>query len=243
MSKGIDVYYVYKHTCPNGKVYIGITCRNPLIRWKNGNGYSENKHFYSAILKYGWDNIKHEILYSGLTKEEACQKEIELIARYKSNQKEFGYNIASGGETPWNAGITLSDEIKRKMSVAAKGKKKTPEHIEHMRESRKGYKATEETRRKQSESLKGKNKGKVSPFRGIPRTDETKEKIRESLQRIIIYQYDKNNNLIAMFKCYSEASKKTGIGMPSIVNCCNGRSKTAGGYIFERVSKTCNSKE
>ena len=89
-------YCVYKHTCPNGKVYIGITSGNPLKRWANGKGY-ENQYFYRAILKYGWDNIKHEILYTDFSKEEACEKEIELIALYKSNQRECGYNVNDGG--------------------------------------------------------------------------------------------------------------------------------------------------
>lgn len=90
-------YYVYRHTCPNGKVYIGITGRNPSVRWANGKGYS-NSYFYNAISKYGWQNIKHEILFDSLTKEEAEAKEIELIAEHKSNHKEYGYNIAVGGE-------------------------------------------------------------------------------------------------------------------------------------------------
>ena len=94
-------YCVYKHTTPNNKVYIGITSKNPLERWNNGHGYASNKHFTNAIMKYGWDNIQHEILFEGLTKEEACQKEIELIAFYKSNNCEFGYNRSSGGE--WSA--------------------------------------------------------------------------------------------------------------------------------------------
>lgn len=29
-------YVVYKHTCPNGKVYIGITSQKPEHRWKKG---------------------------------------------------------------------------------------------------------------------------------------------------------------------------------------------------------------
>lgn len=90
------LYYVYKHTTPCGKVYIGITGRNPSIRWANGKGYNR-AYFKNAIEKYGWDNIKHEILFDSLTKEEAEQKEIELIAEYKSNQREYGYNISVGG--------------------------------------------------------------------------------------------------------------------------------------------------
>ena len=82
-------YTVYKHTAPNGKVYIGITFRKPETRWSNGNGYSRQKHFYAAIKKYRWENIKHEILFENLSKEDACQKEIELIAQYKSNDPEY----------------------------------------------------------------------------------------------------------------------------------------------------------
>ena len=38
----IKDFIVYKHTCPNGKVYIGITCQKPQNRWgKDGNGYKE----------------------------------------------------------------------------------------------------------------------------------------------------------------------------------------------------------
>lgn len=91
-------YCVYKHTSPSGKVYIGITRQNPLVRWCNGFGYRGQSYFFKSILKYGWDNFTHEILFTGLTKEEACQREIELIDLYKSNQREFGYNISSGGE-------------------------------------------------------------------------------------------------------------------------------------------------
>ncbi len=68
-------YCVYKHTSPNGKVYIGITRQNPIKRWMNGKGYAHNTHFYNAILKYGWSNFRHEILFTGLTREDACQKE------------------------------------------------------------------------------------------------------------------------------------------------------------------------
>lgn len=89
-------YLVYKHTTPNEKVYIGITSQSTYDRWgKNGRRYS-GQPFHKAIKKYGWDNINHEILFENLSKEEAEAKEVELIDFYKSNQKEYGYNILRG---------------------------------------------------------------------------------------------------------------------------------------------------
>ena len=68
------MYCVYKHTVPNGKVYIGITKLNPLERWKNGHGYKDNTKFFNDIILYGWLNIKHEILFEELTEYEARTK-------------------------------------------------------------------------------------------------------------------------------------------------------------------------
>ena len=93
------MYKVYKHTAPNGKVYIGITNQKPERRWgKNGQGYKENDYFYKAIKKHGWQNFKHEILADGLTEEEACLMEIRLIEEYKSTDRNYGYNRHAGGK-------------------------------------------------------------------------------------------------------------------------------------------------
>ena len=93
-------YCVYKHTNKtNGKVYIGITCRQPEVRWNNGKGYEKNEYFYRAIQKYGWsEGFIHEVIASGLTKESACKMEVELIAEYDSTNYDKGYNCSSGGE-------------------------------------------------------------------------------------------------------------------------------------------------
>lgn len=90
-------YTVYMHTLPNGKCYIGLTKQNPVLRWDYGHGYKHNEYFYRAIQKYGWNNIKHEILFTDLTKDEAEEKEIALIAQFKSNKRGYGYNIDAGG--------------------------------------------------------------------------------------------------------------------------------------------------
>ena len=97
---------VYIHIVPkeisgyeHDKYYVGITGRVPEKRWGlNGNGYNKKcLKFHSAIHKYGWHNIKHEIIASNVTKHEAIDMEITLIAKLKSNDKKYGYNISSGG--------------------------------------------------------------------------------------------------------------------------------------------------
>lgn len=114
-------YCVYKHTSPSGKVYIGITCQLPEDRWQGGLGYRRNAYFFRAILKYGWANFAHEILHSGLSKDEACAAEVALIAAYRSNEKAYGYNITSGGEM-----FKHSPESIKKMSENRRGKGRQP---------------------------------------------------------------------------------------------------------------------
>ena len=74
-----NTYCVYMHTTPSGKKYVGISKNNAVKRWDCGRGYQGNTHFFNAIMKYGWINIKHEILYKNLSEQEAKEKEIELI--------------------------------------------------------------------------------------------------------------------------------------------------------------------
>ena len=75
---------VYKHTFPNGMVYIGMTEKTPEQRWQKGLGY-QGQAVYSKIVEYGWDNIKHEVLFSGLGWTEAHFLEKELIVKYKDH--------------------------------------------------------------------------------------------------------------------------------------------------------------
>jgi group I intron endonuclease len=91
-------YCVYYHrNVLNDKLYIGIS-KDINKRWSaNGNQYKECKFFYRAIQKYGWDNFEHVILIENISKEIACVVEKELIEKYKTQNKEFGYNLASGG--------------------------------------------------------------------------------------------------------------------------------------------------
>lgn len=133
----MDNYVVYMHeNRVNGKRYIGITSDEPRKRWANGKGYYRNKHFYDAIKKYGWDAFDHRILYDGLTKEEACKIEQNMIAKYRTQDKTKGYNLTNGGEH-----FTHSEESKRLMSEHRKGKARgafTESHIANLRANHSG---------------------------------------------------------------------------------------------------------
>ena len=228
-------YTVYKHTSPNGKVYIGITSQGVEQRWGyNGYGYY-GQPFFSAILKYGWDNIKHEILYTNLTKEEAEEKEIELIKQYNSNKSHCGYNADNGGfsvgrcgeqtkrkiseatkgRIPWNKGIPRTEEEKRKMSLSHIGKTKGEKNGNY------GKPMSEEAKRKSSEAHKGKtpwNKGGSIP---------------ESQKRLIKERNSKSVICVetgVAFASILDASKSIGVTITAIANCLKGRTKTSGGY-------------
>ena len=88
---------LYRHVSPSGKIYIGITSKYPVYkRWRYGTGYVNNTYFNNAIIKYGWDNIKHEILFTNLDEDRAKRLEIELIRHYKG--LGISYNITNGGD-------------------------------------------------------------------------------------------------------------------------------------------------
>lgn len=209
----LNNYCVYKHTCPNGKVYVGITSLNPLVRWKNGYGY-HNQVFYRAILKYGWDNIKHEILCEGLSKEQACQKEIELIACYKSNQSEFGYNVDGGGKAVGSHPISI--ESRTKMSLSHKNVPLSDSH-------------------KNAISLA--LKGKTNCHKGTHLSDEHKEKLSKKLSKAVC-QFDLKGNLIATYVGINAASKITDVCGSNIVRCCKGERLQAGGFTW-RYKNDC----
>ena len=145
------MFSVYKHTFPNGKVYIGITCTNVFKRWNGGLGYKSQTLMFRAITKYGWDNIRHEVLFDSLTQEEAEATEKRLIAEHNACDAAYGYNVESGG----NVGKKLAESTKQKISESRKGKRW---------DYFKGRHHTEESKRLLSETHKGKLANGKSPL-------------------------------------------------------------------------------
>ena len=179
-------YIVYVHICPNNKKYIGITCKKPEYRWGNGKGYKNNDHFYKAIQKYGWNNIQHIILFENLTKEEAEQKEIELISKYDTTNRKYGYNNENGGHSV----NKMSKRSKNKLSKSVKELWKNEEY--RKKQSLKtpgmlGKHHTEETKQKMREKAKQRKltKEQIEKLKtamlGKHHTKETKEKLRQKM--------------------------------------------------------------
>ena len=123
---------VYMHTVPNGRIYIGVTCRDPQVRWqRNGSAYRDAPEFFSDIQKYGWDNIKHEIVFQSKSADEAYAKEEELICEYKEKYGDLLYNIAIGRKhtseykqfvSKLNKGKAVSQYTRQKLSDARREK-------------------------------------------------------------------------------------------------------------------------
>lgn len=218
-------YYVYCHLNKiNNKRYFGITKQFPEHRWGvDGVNYKDKcPHFWSAIVKYGWNNFEHIIIASKLTKQDACQMEIDLIAEYKTQNGEFGYNILEGGTAP-----TIPDEVRRKMSVAMMGNTNgaghpcSEEKKRKISEAQKGRVFTEEHKQKISESKSGK------PHK--PLTKETKDKISKSHKKKKVYCPE----LDTVYESIQDCARKTNTEATTVCACCKGRIRSIHSLHFE----------
>lgn len=177
-------YKVYVHINKiNGKRYYGITSQKyASSRWAGGKGYRDNKHFTSAINKYGWkEGFEHEVLFDNLTEEEAKLLEQMYIALYDTTNKNKGYNITNGGESANGFKGLSGDENPSKRP---------------------------ETRKKISDSHKGKN----NPMYGKCHKDETIKLMREnskSSKKVLCVELNKIFNSVSDANEYFNKDRKS----------------------------------
>lgn len=234
----MKTWCVYRHVSPSGKSYIGITSQKPKYRFgKGGNGYAIGSAIQNAIQKYGWDNFEHIILYSNLTKDEACKLEQEMIQKYNSLVPN-GYNLSLGGESG-SYGYKYSKEQSLAKSLRQKGKHRKPmseETKQKISKTKTGHKMgprPKEWTKKIADANRGKKRN-LTPeqrksfgngMRGKHHTKETKQKISEASKlnnklntpeireksrnaiRVPIIQYDNKGNIIHVFETSSECAK------------------------------------
>ena len=232
-------YSVYKHVnrC-NGKVYIGLTGSDPVKRWNGGRGYKSNKHFTSAIQKYGWDSFDHVVIRTGLTKEEACLVERKLIKRYNSKDPEYGYNSSSGGEFG-GAGVRQTEESNRRRSATVLKTWSNPELRRKQSERLKGIFRSEETRRKMSEAAKKrggiseKQKADISrTLRDYYSDPKNRQRLSDSVSKNPVVCVETG----VIYKSSHDAYRATGIQQGNIYAVCLGKRNKAGGYHWSFVN-------
>lgn len=201
-------YCVYIHTFPNGKKYVGCTSRNPQIRWDNGKGYKLQTELFEAIITFGWNNITHEIVCEGLSKQDAYDMESNLILKYKTTNAEYGYNLSQGLKD----GVQFhSDSGKEKIRYAMKTRIVSDESRRKMSEAKKGtafhtQKHTEETKALISRNRKGKTAKENHPM----------------AKAVYCVELDKT------FAYAKLAEEETGVSRSHICQVCKGQRKTAG---------------
>lgn len=205
----LNVYgYIYMTTnLVNSKKYIGKHTHNKpeLDESYIGSGVD----FEDAVREYGRKNFSVEILDWAQSKEELDELEKSYITEFCAVESEEFYNIhpggggfASGENHPWygrplpeklrnklrgsHKGKTLSEETRKKISEATKGKNNLNYGKRGSETSMYGKHHSEETKRKISESHKGESNpmygmiGELNPFYGKKHSEKSLKKMSES---------------------------------------------------------------
>lgn len=239
------IYELYCHTNRiNGKQYVGITKRGSEKRW-GASGYRYKKQAIgAAIEKYGWENFDHEILLTGLTKEEAEAEEKRFV-RELGTLAPNGYNLTTGG----NLGCEVSDETREKLRAVHLGKPKRPEAIAKTAAAHRGKTVSEETRRKLSEARKGLKESEEwrrhisEGGKGRKWSESQREKYMKSRVYATggdvsnsrrVAQYTKDGDLVAVYDCMTDAAKTIN-NNHHISECCRGTVPTAGGFVWRYI--------
>ena len=264
--------FIYKITNTiSKKCYIGETVKpDPEKRWiqhkntiKRGIGCPA---LQDAVKKYGIDNFRFDVLLICFD-EDRFKYEIEYIKKYNTVVPN-GYNILEGGPGGGFKGKIHSDETKKKISENNKQKYiDNPELKKEMSERNKIIMNSDIIKNKISEGMKHskkyqdmKDNKKVGNFNNTSHTEETKNKIRESVKKyygenqkdkknqiniikhrdamaksvgVKISQYDEHNNLINTFVSFADASRQTGIPNSTIKICVKDNTINRG-FIWKR---------
>lgn len=248
----------------NNKIYIGQTCDS--IKARISKHLRVKSVVGMAIQKYGIDNFEIKSIFNNLTINEANLKEIFCIRIFKSIAP-YGYNIQLGGDNK-----AMHQLTKDKLSTISKNS----QNIERLRimgnEFRAnnphpllGKKLSEEQRLKLSASHmgqvpwnKGKGKSKINIKTSKLHTLETRQKISESMAKIVstrdptsyakmavtkknkpiksLYKKVKCLELNKIFESIGHAAMELDIQRTGISMVLNGTIKTTGGFSFIRVT-------
>lgn len=162
----------------NGKKYIGQTIQEPEKRIRRHFTTKKRSYLSRAVSEYGKSAFLHEIVEDNIPYEHLAAREQYWVAHFDTMSPN-GYNLTGGGERV----KIVSPSTRKKLSEALKGEKnpnygkiRSNEHRRRLSEANRGKKHSPETRRKISES----KKGEKNPNYRKPRSPETRRKMSES---------------------------------------------------------------
>ena len=162
--------YIYKHTSPSGKSYIGQTYQKIDTRWRGGKGYKACTLLNRAVEKYGWENFSHEII-----------DEINFVDIKVLNQLEEKYIIELNTLSPNGYNLkTFGDNKLVSKETRDRNREATLIQFEIKGHPMQGKKHTEEAKKNMSLASMGQiawNKGKAVW------SDEEKKRISETTQK------------------------------------------------------------
>ena len=248
------MYSLYVHVNKaNHKAYFGITSRKPQARWASGRGYKQNAHFYSAIQKYGWDGFTHVVIRTGMTKEEACERERVCIADFDTSNPENGYNNDLGGV----AGGKMSDATKRKLSESHKRLYEDPARRAEASEIQRRRFEDPEQRRKLSDahreywkrpeahekaSVAQKNSFAANPSRKTNQSIAHLEYYKlhpdaKAQKEIAVVQLTVDGEVVRVWESAKKAAESGGFHRGHISSVCKGKLKKHGGYVWRYANE------
>lgn len=237
--------YLYRHirVDKNEPFYVGIGSDSNYNRAYDKK--SRNKYWNHIVKKTKYEV---EIILDDLTWEQACEKEKEFIYIYgrKDLNKGCLCNLTNGGDGM--LGVRPSNEkIKRFVDSIRK------EIIQYticgcvIREYESATEAERVTGISQSQIIsncKG-HKGKKSAGGFVWRYKDPKEwfspvynnnknaHCHNQKHQKKVLQYDMSGNLIFEHRSIRYAEEQTKIARATIISCCKGKCKHAGGYIWK----------
>ena len=179
-------HFVYKTTCKiTGKWYIGLHSTDNMDDGYLGSGMRLTR----SVKKYGIEAHIREIIFMGVTRKEASNKEAELLSE-DVRKNPLCMNLGPGGLGATDRPAT-SEETTKKLSAASKNYKRTKEWYKKVVASRRAndnYVKSEEEKEKIRTALTGKtlteeHKQKISEGgKGQKRSEETCLNISKSLK-------------------------------------------------------------
>lgn len=174
--------YVYLHTRNTDDIvfYVGIGVANRA--WAKSD---RNPHWHHTVKKHGYSV---SLIHEGLTRAEAAQKEIELIAYYRQISGKSLVNITAGGDGGM-LGYNHTEESKEKIVKALIGNKYAVGNT-----SFKGKTHSEEARKK----IKEKRALQAPTFLGKNHSEEIKAIIKEKRAKQVMTEETKSKIRAAM---------------------------------------------